>query len=198
MGSKPDTPCAVCGKLLWSSNTSLPAGQRTCLSCRRTPDGPSVKKRAGECASCSASFMSVRRSDWTWTRCCSLRCAQLLRLREQGRKPGRDREKLRANWRSKNHRRRIQYRAEFDEVTAEFERHLRARTRRCPLCKVSMTSKPYLPNSKELDHIMPRNIGGTHTVGNVRIICRTCNIGRPKDGNDYTGPVTLWALAEVG
>jgi 5-methylcytosine-specific restriction endonuclease McrA len=104
----------------------------------------------------------------------------------------------RSSWRAKNHRRRVQCRAEFDEVTAEFERNLRTKTRRCQLCKVSMTNRPYLPNSKELDHIVPRNVGGTHTVGNVRIICRLCNQQRPKDGSDYTGPVTLWALAEAG
>jgi 5-methylcytosine-specific restriction endonuclease McrA len=157
-----------------------------------------AKRRAGRCSYCSVSFTSVRRSDRSWTRCCSRTCAQMLRLREQGRQPGLDPEVRRASWRAKNHRRRVKCRAEFDEVTADFERNLRTQTRRCPLCKVWMTSKPYLPNSKELDHIVPRNAGGTHTLGNVRIICRTCNIGRPKDGSDYTGPVTLWALAEAG
>lgn len=57
-----------------------------------------------------------------------------------------------------------------------------------------MTSKPNRPNSKQLDHILPLNIGGTHTVGNVRIICRTCNLARPKDGSDLAGwQPTLWA-----
>lgn len=75
---------------------------------------------------------------------------------------------------------------------------MRAKAKRCPLCEVRLVNEPYLPASKELDHIVPLNVGGTHTLGNVRIICRTCNIGRPKDGSDYTGPVTLWALAEAG
>lgn len=71
---------------------------------------------------------------------------------------------------------------------------MRAKAKRCPLCKVRLIDAPYLPASKELDHIVPLNIGGTHTIGNVRIICRTCNLRRPKDGSDYTGPVTLFAL----
>ncbi len=32
---KPDTPCAGCGKLLWSGKGSLPAGQAKCRDCRR-------------------------------------------------------------------------------------------------------------------------------------------------------------------
>lgn len=31
----PDVPCAKCGKLLYSTPQSLPAGQRTCQPCRR-------------------------------------------------------------------------------------------------------------------------------------------------------------------
>jgi len=72
---------------------------------------------------------------------------------------------------------------------------MRRKTRKCPLCGVFMTGKPKLPNSKELDNIVPICMGGTHTHGNVRIICRDCNLKRPKDGSDYTGMVTLWATA---
>lgn len=74
---------------------------------------------------------------------------------------------------------------------------MRRRTRKCPLCGVWMTGKPNQPNSKHLDHILPRNQGGTHTHGNVRIICALCNLTRPKDGSDYTGPLTLWAQGEI-
>jgi 5-methylcytosine-specific restriction endonuclease McrA len=80
-------------------------------------------------------------------------------------------------------------------VTPEYEQALRQKARKCPLCLTRMTDEPVRLNSKELDHIVPRNAGGTHTVGNVRIICRSCNVRRPKDGSDYTGPVTLWATA---
>lgn len=53
-----------------------------------------------------------------------------------------------------------------------------------PGCGVRLTSKPFLPNSKELDHIVPRVMGGAHTVGNTRIICRLCNARRPDDASD--------------
>ena len=41
-------------------------------------------------------------------------------------------------------------------------------------------------NGKNLDHIIPINdtCKGTHTMNNVRILCRICNQTRPKDGSD--------------
>ena len=35
MARRPDTPCAVCGKLLYGGNGTLPPGKRTCRDCRR-------------------------------------------------------------------------------------------------------------------------------------------------------------------
>lgn len=102
-----------------------------------------------------------------------------------------DPERERARLRIKTHRRKDWSR--LTDITPEYEMALRAKAKRCPLCEVKLTDEPYLPNSKELDHIVPRNVGGTHTIGNVRMICRHCNITRPWDGSDYTGPVTLWA-----
>lgn len=81
----------------------------------------------------------------------------------------------------------------YTDITAAREAEMYRRTRKCRLCGVFMTGKPGRPNSKNLDHIIPVCMGGTHTHGNVRIICRLCNLRRPKDGSDYTGPVTLWA-----
>lgn len=104
-----------------------------------------------------------------------------------------DPDRERARLRIKTHRRKDWSR--LTDITPEYEMDLRAKAKRCPMpdCGVKLINKPYQPASKELDHIVPRNVGGTHTIGNVRIICRQCNITRPKDGSDYTGPVTLWA-----
>lgn len=74
---------------------------------------------------------------------------------------------------------------------------MRRLAHKCPLCGVYLTDKPYFPNSKHLDHILPINQGGTHTHGNVRIICAGCNLSRPKDGSDFTGQLTLWAQGPV-
>lgn len=104
-----------------------------------------------------------------------------------------DPEKRKARERAKTHRRRSVGR--LTDITQKYERELRAKAKRCPLCRVKLTDEPYLPNSKHLDHMIPLNpaCGGTHTIGNVRIICGDCNTRRPKDGSDYIGPVTLWA-----
>lgn len=102
-----------------------------------------------------------------------------------------DPERERARQRIKTHRRKDWSR--LTDITPEYELGLRVKAKRCPLCKTKMTDQPYLPASKELDHIVPRGVGGTHTMGNVRIICRKCNLDRPGDGSDYLGPVTLWA-----
>lgn len=50
------------------------------------------------------------------------------------------------------------------------------------------------PRKKHLDHIIPIAAGGTHTLGNVRVICATCNLSRPSDASDLNGhQPTLWA-----
>jgi 5-methylcytosine-specific restriction endonuclease McrA len=102
-----------------------------------------------------------------------------------------DPEKRKARERAKTHLRKAVGR--YTDLTPEDERRLRDKAKRCPLCTVQLVAEPYLPASKELDHMVPLGVGGTHTHGNVRIICRACNLARPKDGSDYAGPVTLWA-----
>lgn len=103
-----------------------------------------------------------------------------------------DSEKAKARQRRKTHIRRAKTRR--SDVSLAYEIGMRRKTKRCPLCRVRLIDQPYLPTSKELDHMIPLNVGGTHTMGNVRIICRSCNLKRPNDGSDYTGPVTLWAM----
>lgn len=92
-------------------------------------------------------------------------------------------------------------RSAVSDITPEQELAMRRRARKCPMpgCGVNLSNKPGQPNSKHLDHIIPLNpiAGGTHTHGNVRIICASCNLKRPKDGSDYSGPVTLWAQGEA-
>lgn len=88
-------------------------------------------------------------------------------------------------------------RSTVSDITPEQELAMRRRARKCPLCDVRLTDRPGLPNSKHLDHIIPLCVGGTHTHGNARILCAACNLARPKDGSDYSGPVTLWAQGEI-
>ncbi len=87
----------------------------------------------------------------------------------------------------KNHRRRSAY--SDTDLTPELEQELRRKARKCPCCGVFMVSRPYTPRSKELDHVLSLHAGGTHTLGNVRVICRKCNQSRPKDARDI--PIQL-------
>lgn len=71
------------------------------------------------------------------------------------------------------------------DITAEWLETLREQASVCPLCAVNLTDfDASLGSHKNLDHIIPVGVGGTHTMDNVRYICRTCNTKRPKDGSD--------------
>lgn len=81
-----------------------------------------------------------------------------------------------------------------DLTAADLKELLASRTF-CPCCRKKMTvdSSPW---QKNLDHIIPLGVGGTHTHANVRVICRTCNLSRPKDGSDLEGfQPSLWSVA---
>lgn len=79
----------------------------------------------------------------------------------------------------------------------------------CPTCNTRMTDSPG-PRHKHLDHIIPINQGGPHDPQNVRVICRTCNLTRPRDGSDIPAarreqilnrcstPVVAGHMADIG
>lgn len=91
--------------------------------------------------------------------------------------------------RNKRHLRRSIVR--FTDLTHRDEINLRTEAHTCPLCDVTLTNDGGQGNSKNLDHIIPLCIGGTHTRTNVRITCRTCNMRRPKDGSDLDAYIVL-------
>jgi hypothetical protein len=100
-----------------------------------------------------------------------------------------------AHARHQRHRRRVQLHR--TDVNAAYVARLLATTKTCSLCRVRLRNEPG-PRQKQIDHIIPIVAGGTHTHGNLRVICRTCNLTRPRDGSDYTGPLTLWQIASRG
>jgi 5-methylcytosine-specific restriction endonuclease McrA len=57
----------------------------------------------------------------------------------------------------------------------------------CPICRVKMNDINHHPKQYNLDHIIPLNCDGTHSIDNVRYICRNCNLSRPKNGSDLGG-----------
>lgn len=141
-----------------------------------SPAGRAVWK-AADCIICEKPIPAKRRRRATT---CSALCSELYRQ---------------ARLRNREHVRR----SAVSDITPEQELAMRRKARKCPMpgCGVRLTGKLGLPNSKHLDHIVPLGVHGTHTHGNVRIICAACNLKRPKDGSDYFGPVTLWAQGEI-
>jgi 5-methylcytosine-specific restriction endonuclease McrA len=153
-----------------------------CLECRRGRRGyrPHWEPQEFEprtCVACLGSFTPKHPQSLT----CSQACAK---------------ERKRALRRNQARYRRevVELSARLpDFLTVDLELAMRRTAKRCPMpgCGVKLTDVPFLPNSKELDHIMPRVLGGAHTVSNTRIICRLCNVRRPDDGSDITGQLDL-------
>jgi hypothetical protein len=212
MAKKPDTPCSGgCGKLLWSGRTSLPAGRRKCRDCRRAAVNSVAGQTCGRCKQLLPIALfspSVQRSSSAWCKPCHVEYTRARYCASAGwdprRRPCSDcggatprrataygrlcAECAEARRRTRNSRKVSKRRTaqRFTDITAAFERQLRKQAQCCPLCATRLTDAPHHPNSKNLDHIVPICMGGTHTMGNVRIICRTCNLTRPKDGSDVT------------
>jgi len=86
---------------------------------------------------------------------------------------------------NKNYKHRRRVRCRFTDIDNEWLNKLFSITTHCELCNCELDNdgKAY-PNGKQLDHITPLAVGGTHTKNNVRVICYKCNIERPKDGSD--------------
>jgi hypothetical protein len=95
---------------------------------------------------------------------------------------------------NRNHYRRAAA-ADTDVTEADIAR-LKRRIR-CPLCRRVMNDINRDPLQRTIDHIVPVNgrAGGTHTVGNLRCVCRSCNTRRPHDGSDFVGQLSLGAFA---
>lgn len=74
MPRNPDTPCADCGRLLWSSATSLPSGDRKCRECRR-----GCRPLTRECPACHVDYRpkASRHNEAGYTLTCSKRCARM-------------------------------------------------------------------------------------------------------------------------
>lgn len=124
------------------------------------------------CVTCGAEFQTRRKHRQL---CGSSSCRDL----------GLDPEAARVRRRNKNHVRRLRIVAPgVDRLTVSDLRRLLDVATDCPLCGVEMTEQHLDSTHKHIDHIVPLFVGGQHTLGNVRIICRACNLSRPNDGSD--------------
>lgn len=88
-------------------------------------------------------------------------------------------------------KRRRQIRGASTDITTEWLNELQAITPNCELCETKLLydSAQHNHHKANLDHIVPLNVGGTHTRDNVRYICYLCNLRRPKNGSDLDASI---------
>src|ERR1044072_7979801 len=76
MAKKPNTPCAGCGKLLWSGGKgSLPVGERKCRDCRKSDPSMALRTTVRACLLCRQPYSSPQ----SRALYCSLRCGAVAR-----------------------------------------------------------------------------------------------------------------------
>lgn len=78
------------------------------------------------------------------------------------------------------------------DITKRWLLDLMARTRECMICDCELTDE-----NRQLDHIKPLSVDGTHTKDNVRFVCKKCNQTRPKDGSDEHKNAQLFVEAFI-
>lgn len=190
--------CGACGQMIAVTPQKRSGPPPICHPCRRSGRGPTRQITCFNCRRTVAVHGSARTCRPTCQSPCD-DCGQpTTRHRtSQGRLCATcSKGRARARTRKKCNLRRTTATPGL-AVTPAYDQQLRRTTQRCPMpgCGAQLTDTPYQPNSRHLDHIVPLNIGGTHTIGNVRIICLTCNLSRPKDGSDLVGQLVLRATA---
>lgn len=85
-----------------------------------------------------------------------------------------------------NDRNRRRAKCEKTDITNKWLVNLKNKSTHCGLCDCEMVNDGYRQNGKTIDHIVTLNTFGTHTMDNIRIICRKCNLSRPKDNRDVS------------
>ncbi len=160
MARKPDLPCSICGKLMWSGTTSLPAGQATCQPCRRATTTAKLKAepRQWNCAICGVSVTGARAGKY---------------CKQHGR----------GHWdNDKGHRRRARkYGVHYEYINP---RTIFVRDRwMCGLCGKRVDRALTYPHrmSASLDHLVPISRGGPHEPANVQCSHLACNMAK-RDG----------------
>lgn len=180
--------CEVCGaRGMAGARGRVP---RFCQPCRRArvPSGTYKPKPAvaeSTCRTCGDVFTYERAGSGGRRRItCSDACADAWKAKR--RRAFFDTEHGRAVARASRQRQRAIRRRAVVTGTADaaFVRELLAHASACPLCGIEMTRTPYMHASMEVDHIVPLAAGGTHDRGNLRVICRSCNVRRPRNGSD--------------
>lgn len=210
MARTPDTPCSACGTMLWGGSTSLPAGKRTCLSCRRARIEQTRPLRCGGCGDAFDSSPAGSRGGWRRT--CSSKCLRDVRQRGRNAWLAAGGNSLRsslcddcgqptATGRNQTGRlcdgcRRSRRLAHYRRANTARRGALIAGERitltqlgdrdgwRCHLCskRVDRTFRSPDPRSATFDHLTPISHGGIDEPANLRLAHRSCNIRRGNHG----------------
>jgi len=162
--------------------------------------------RYGTCDSCSQLFVrsaqsfaqTLRSSGATRCRSCSHRINQETSNRRERNnrvvwRMTNDPRYLRLRTREnhKCHKRRVKA-TRYSDLRGSDIYRIKKRAKVCELCGETL-SEDF--TYRHLDHIWPIHAGGTHTRDNVRVLCRSCNLKRPKDGSDVSDfQLNLWMV----
>ena len=180
MPRKPDVLCAgLCGRLLWSSSTSLPAGMRMCRECRASsPKQPRDNRISTEksCEACRTEFRPHRTS--VSPRFCSLSCAGRVgasRLRTYVTPEAKAAAERLRYQRKSDLRRARKLGVEYEVINRRtvFDRDGWI----CGICYEPVDPSLRWPHAESvsLDHVIPLSRGGSHTYGNVQCAHARCN-----------------------
>lgn len=167
MARRPDTPCSICGVLLFRGRGSLPPERMTCRSCRSSgvrrtkKTGISGNRRAWITCPCGAVVWKPATQVY-----CSRSCRSSLRPRPHPPVPIGDGERIR-----KARRRALERGApglSQQQRTALLARWKR-QGRQCWMC-----DRP----ASTVDHLVPLSRGGTNYEGNLAPACKHHNSSR--------------------
>ena len=81
---------------------------------------------------------------------------------------------------NRNRKNKLRASSKNSDIDNKYLLEILEKSIKCPLCKNLYKNK----TDKHIDHIIPISIGGEHKKSNIRVICKKCNLTRPKDGRD--------------
>jgi hypothetical protein len=85
---------------------------------------------------------------------------------------------------ARNHQHKRRVASNSSDIDHKWLLELKSSSKVCPMCSAVMVDDGRKENGKTYDHVVPIKIGGLHVKSNVRVVCRKCNLSRPRDGSD--------------